>query len=117
MDIDEEMKAFRKIAKDLLEIEIINEISPGLLTPRALFASAVHALKRGDSLNKGEISLLAKEFLSVLDEKNVEIPDRDRDYFSGDKTNEKKEGKSWITQHVIRQSFGHEIKQPKDAYQ
>ncbi len=116
MNIIDEIQAFRIIAIDLLWMETADGKSPGLIAPRALFSSAVHALKRGTSFSKEEILLLMKEFLSVLDEKKIEIPDKDRNYFLGKNLKRrKKKPANWITPEVMRGAFGHEKRQPRDA--
>jgi hypothetical protein len=97
--LDEEtVVAFKEIVRHILDYE--REESVDQLNrcewPRSLFANAVHMLKREKSLSKDEIYLLAKEFLSVLDENKVVISDKDRKFFSGSGSNngrnEKKKG-------------------------
>jgi len=90
--------AFKKIVRRVLDSE--REEGVGQLNkcewPRNLFSSAVHMLRRGESLSEDEIRLLAKEFLSVLDENKIAISDRDRNFFSSSGSNnginEKKKG-------------------------
>jgi len=110
MNIYDEIRAFRKIANDLLDVAI-EEIDPetrvGLFASRALFASAIHTLKRGTSLSKREMLLLMKEFLSVLDERPIEIPDKDRDYYLRKNLKKKPRG-DWKTQKIWQGAFAHE---------
>ncbi|MBL7155228.1 MAG: hypothetical protein ISS88_01860 [Candidatus Portnoybacteria bacterium] len=118
MNIDEEIKTFRKIVNDLLDVkEAATETLIGSLAlPKSLFMDAVHMLKRGAFLTEEEILLLAKEFLSVLDEREVEIPEKDRDYFLGKKLRKKKGKKDWKTAEIWRGAYGHEKNQPRDTY-
>ncbi len=115
MTINKEIEAFRKITEDLLDIEIENEGSFGLLAPRALCATAIHELKRGSFLTDGDIFLLNREFMSILDKKNVSVSQKNRDYFLGKNLSEKK-NRDWITEEVKKGAYGHEKNQPRDAY-
>lgn len=117
MGMDEEIKAFRKIVVNLLEVEEIDAGTPiaSLTLPKSLFMDAVRTLKKGASLTEGELLLLGKEFLSVLDEKSVEIPDKDRNFFLGKNLKKKKGKKDWKTAEIWRGAFGHEKRQPRDA--
>jgi hypothetical protein len=116
MAIYEEIEAFRKIINDLINIEIDEDVPLKLLAPRALCANAIHMLKRGSYLTNGDIFLLNREFLSVLDEREISISRKARDYFSG-KGILKKDRSGWITDKLRRGAWGHEKRQPPDAYQ
>jgi len=115
MNISEEIKVFRIIIGNLLDIEIDGGEPTGLLALRALCATAIHALKRGSFLTDGDIILLGKEFLSVLDEKEIIISKKNRDYFLG-KNLKKKKRKDWKTEIVWKGAVAHEKRQPRDAY-
>lgn len=114
MGMDEEIKAFRRIANDLLNMAIEEIGSNVLLAPRTLFSIVISTLRRGSSLSRNEMLLLMKEFLSVLDEKPVRISDKDRNFFLG-KNLKKKPREDWKTAEILRGAFGHEKRQPRDA--
>ncbi len=91
---DEEINNFKEIVRDLLRVEVKEEAGqPNRCElPRTLFTSAVRSYRKGKSISTGEIYLLARVFLSVLDEDGIVIEKKDRKYFLGGSPDEKKKG-------------------------
>lgn len=113
--MDEKVKeAFGIAVEELLSIEI--DKKPYVLCfPRTLFASAIHVLKKGEKFSEEECRELMKEFIRILDEKNVRIDNKS--FLKSFRKREKIKRKNhhgrpeWVTEEMmtgaVRADFRH----------
>ncbi|NQV00813.1 MAG: hypothetical protein HQ537_01710 [Parcubacteria group bacterium] len=108
--MDEKTKEAFKVAVEELLNEEIGDNQRLIRFPRALFAGAVHLLKKGKEIDSEEHVELMKQFSEILKEINIRVDSKS--FLKFLKRGERRKNpnrSSWITPQVMKDARAHEI--------